>query len=99
MSGKLRSWVAVVSALAMIAAAAPVAAEEDRYDQASSAPILVDVIILRPLGIAALATGVAIMGIIAPMVLVVRPQGIHKPFDLLVRQPARYIWADRLGTH
>ena len=98
MSRRLRNWVAVVSALAMIAAAAPVAASDD-YDQRSSAPIMVDVLILRPLGFAAFATGLGIMVAVAPFVLVVRPQGIHKPFDVLVRQPALYVWRDPLGTH
>ena len=98
MSRRLRSGVAVVSALVMIAVAAPVAASDD-YDQRSSAPIMVDVLILRPLGVAALATGIGIMAIVAPSVLLMRPQGIHKPFDLLVLQPARYIWVDPLGTH
>ena len=98
MSRRLRNWVAVGSALALIASAAPVAAG-DEYDEASSAPIMVDVLFLRPLGLAAFVTGCGIMAIVAPMVLLVRPQGIHKPFDLLVIQPARYVWADPLGTH
>ena len=98
MSRRLRNWVAVVSALAMIAAAAPVAAD-DVYDQRSSAPVLLDVLILRPLGLAALATGVGIMAMVAPFVLITRPTGIHRPFDLLVRQPAFYVWRDPLGTH
>jgi hypothetical protein len=98
MSRRLRNWVAVVSALALVAAAAPVAASDD-YDQRSSAPVLVDVLILRPLGLMAFATGAAIMAVVAPMVLLVRPQGIHKPYDLLVLQPARYVWVDPLGTH
>ena len=61
-------------------------------------PVL-DALILRPIGFAALATGVALFVPAAAFTLITRPLDIGKPFKLLIIRPAKYIWVDPLGYH
>ena len=36
---------------------------------------------------------------VAPVMLVTRPQDLGTPFELLVSRPARFVFADPLGSH
>ena len=61
---------------------------------------LVDLMVLRPFGLVALAVGTLIFVIpVAPIALLSRPEGLHLAFERLVVNPARYVWADPLGSH
>jgi hypothetical protein len=59
----------------------------------------VDVLLLRPAGIAAAAGGLGLFVIAAPIVLITRPHEIGRPFEWLVMKPIRYTWMDPIGDH
>jgi hypothetical protein len=65
----------------------------------SRTPVVFDVLILRPLGLATLALGAGLFVISLPLVAVTRPQDIEKPFNIFLVRPCRFIWKDELGGH
>lgn len=65
-----------------------------------TSPIMTDILILRPIALAALVFSVALFIVpIAPITLLTRPSEIGKPVETLIYGPARYIWVDPLGSH
>ena len=100
----VRRIVAALCTFVLIAGlASPVAASEEFESQlpeenATSHPA-VDAAILRPLGLAALFSGVALFIPVGALTLIARPSEIDKPFGYLVVAPARYVWVDPLGKH
>jgi len=95
---------AALCALVMIAGLADPAFAGSEYESrlpeenATSNPA-VDALFLRPLGLVALASGVALFVPVAAITLITRPQQIDEPFGWLVVAPARYVWVDGLGEH
>ena len=67
-------------------------------DNATSHPA-VDLLVLRPLGLVAFASGLGLFVPAGALTLVTRPSQISEPFEWLVAQPARYVWVDPLGAH
>jgi hypothetical protein len=98
MSRGLRNWAAAFTVLAILATSAPALAT-DTYDERSNASAMVDVLILRPMGLLAFASGAVIFAAISPVMLIARPQELGKPFEALVSAPARYVWQDPIGSH
>jgi hypothetical protein len=101
---RLRRAVAALCAVVMIAGLAGPAFGESEFqsqlpeENATSHPV-VDLLFLRPLGMAALATGASLFVPAAIITLMTRPHEISKPFGHLVVAPARYVWVDGLGKH
>lgn len=62
-------------------------------------PIVLDALILRPLGLVLTAVGTVIALPAAAIVGVTRPVDIGKPFQVLVANPFRYTFIDPLGQH
>jgi hypothetical protein len=63
-------------------------------------PVVFDVLILRPLGLAGMAIGSVLFIVpVAPLTLLTRPSDIGKPWERMVLTPARFVWADPLGLH
>ena len=102
MSHRLRSFVALTAALAVLTiGAAPASALTDEGLAASEAstPVLLDALILRPLGLVLTAVGIVAYAPAFAIVGVTRPTDLGKPFMLLVAKPFRYTFMDRLGSH
>jgi hypothetical protein len=85
--------------------AAPASAEsslgagDDRASE-KSVPIVFDVLVLRPLGLAMTVMGTVFYAFpVAPLTAITRPTDIAKPFRLMVATPARYTFVDPLGEH
>lgn len=95
----IRKGAAIFAAFAMIAMTAAPAVADNNYDPRSNAPAMVDVLILRPMGFAALVVGTGVFLAVAPVVLISRPHEIHKPFYALMGRPAQYVWRDPIGSH
>lgn len=100
----LRRFLAASCALVLLlGAAAPAYASNEsmRSMMAGSDPVspVVDVLLLRPLGLVTLIGGSALFLASLPIVLITRPHEVGKPFDLLVGAPVRYVWVDPLGSH
>lgn len=101
MSNRVRRFIAVVSIaflLASVVSSPALAQSRATADAANASPVL-DVMLLRPAGFVSLAVGVGLMVALAPIVLITRPQEIHKPFEQLVVKPARFLWVDPIGSH
>jgi len=98
---RLRTLSAVLCAVTLVAASVPAAASQNEATAgADNAPPIIDALILRPLGFVALGVGlVTFIAPVGPITLITRPSEIDEPFETLVASPARYIWADPLGSH
>jgi hypothetical protein len=104
MSRVLRSLVAalVTGALLAASAAPALAASESvnmKDERARETPVLLDALLLRPIGMVVTAVGTGIFCMVAPILAITRPTDLGKPFRALVVRPARYTWVDPLGSH
>ena len=98
---RLRRFIAAM-AVAAVVVGSPLSAlanTSDKYGDASSVPVLLDVTVLRPIGFITTVLGVISYVMIAPFVAITRPTEILKPLEILVLVPGRYTWVDPLGTH
>jgi hypothetical protein len=93
-----RTVPAALAVASLLLAAAPARADLDSIDK-NSVPVMVDLLLLRPMGLAVTAVGVAAFVPAGLMTALFRPSEIDKPFDLLVKQPFGYTFQDPLGTH
>jgi hypothetical protein len=93
-----RSFLAFIAVLVVVSLAAPAIANPDRTE-AANAPVVFDVLIMRPLGFATLAIGAGVFVVTAPLVLITRPTDIGVSADRLVMNPVRFLWMDPLGGH
>jgi hypothetical protein len=87
-----------VASLLVLSGAAPARADLEEIDP-NGVPVIFDLVILRPLGLATTALGVAAFVPAAALTALVRPTDIGKPFEVLVKQPFGYTFMDPLGTH
>lgn len=86
--------------LASPALASPFDSDKSGQDEAKSVQVVVDVLVLRPLGLMMTALGTVFYAVpVAPLTLITRPSDIGKPFKLLVAAPAHYTFVDPLGEH
>ncbi len=104
MPTRVRRFLAASCALVLllgVASPAYASSESMRSMMAGSDPVspTVDVLLLRPVAFVSLIAGSALFLVSMPIVAITRPHEIGRPFDLLVAEPARYIWMDPLGTH
>ena len=99
----IRSLVAVLLTSAMILTqAAPAFAVNTMHsveNEPSAVPVLMDAMVLRPIGMIVTAVGAVGFCLVAPFVAMSRPTDLGKPFSALVVAPARYTWVDPLGRH
>lgn len=81
-------------------AGAGTALGRDHGDMESSVPVVFDVVVLRPLGLAMMALGTVFYAApVLPLTLITRPTDVGKPFRLLVITPAKFTFVDPLGQH
>ena len=65
-----------------------------------TSPVMVDLILLRPLGLMTFVLSTALFVVpVLPITLVTRPTEIGKPMRLMLVVPFRYVWVDPLGSH
>jgi hypothetical protein len=99
---RIRALVAALATAALIfSLAAPAAAfTRDTGNAPNQVPAVIDVLLLRPIGLLMTATGVALYVFpVAPMTMLVRPLDIAKPLGPLVVKPGRFTFADPIGYH
>jgi hypothetical protein len=108
MLARTRSFVAALTIAALLfGSAAPAFAGDDltgleRADDGyeASVPVVLDVLLLRPLGLLMTAGGLVLYAFpVLPITAVTRPTQIWKPLGPLVATPARYTFSDPLGSH
>ena len=97
-----RSFVAALALAALVVGgASPAYAYKDEGLQAreKNVPILIDAMVLRPLGLVLTIGGAALAVVPTAFVAITRPTDIVKPLDKLVAEPFRYTFLDPLGEH
>ena len=103
MSRSIRSLVAAFLTSALILTqAAPAFAVNTMHsteNEPNAVPVLIDAIILRPIGMMMTAVGAMGFCLVAPIMAITRPTDLGKPLSALVIAPARYTWVDPLGHH
>jgi hypothetical protein len=67
--------------------------------EADSVPVVVDALLLRPLGFGVMCLGFLTYAVGAPIMAITRPTDMHRPFNSLVILPARFVFVDPLGRH
>ncbi len=100
MFSKLRGLVVtiMICALLSVPSAASAFTEPEDVDE-SSVNVVVDALILRPIGLVVTLGGAVVYGITAAIVGITRPKDIAKPLEPLVLAPARYTFVDPIGQH
>ena len=105
MSARIRSFVATLSIVALVlGSAAPALASSahlaDDDGVQGQVPVVLDVLILRPMGLLMTGAGLVIYAFpVLPITAITRPTQIFKPLGPLVAAPARYTFSDPLGQH
>lgn len=101
MSSVRRPLLAALAAVLLLGALVPPASAETRVGEIQQSPASVgfDMVILRPVGL--IATGVgAVFAVPATLfTAITRPTEIAKPVQFFVMRPARYTFADPIGSH
>lgn len=100
----MRIGSAVLTLVLALSFAAPAAAtsalSRDNGDLENSVPVVVDALLLRPMGLAMTILGAVVYAFpVAPLTAITRPSDIGKPFKMLVGVPGRYTFVDPLGQH
>jgi hypothetical protein len=89
---------AVVGMLAVPATSAFAATGVDLIEN-EKAPPMVDLFLMRPLGLAMLGVSAVLWVPAQAATMVVRPADYRKPIDYLLVKPARFVFVDPLGEH
>ncbi len=72
---------------------------QDEHGSDSAGP-MVDLFVMRPLGLGATVLGAALMAPAAVLMTVAgHPQDMNVPFEALVGTPGRFTFVDPIGTH
>ena len=103
MSQRLRGFAAALAVAALLVANTAFAFE-DISDEGLAAemqrtPVVLDALILRPVGLVMTAVGTVIFLPTAAIVSLTRPTDMPKPFHILVAKPFHYTFLDPLGSH
>ena len=88
-----------VGALLLGHAAPAAAAKTDDYSRTHEVPVLLDVLLLRPIGLVMTAFGTVLAPLPMAIVGITHPPDIFKPFKALVVAPARFTFVDPIGQH
>ena len=97
----LRTLFAALAVVGMLAAPATSAFAGSNIEtlETEKTPPMVDLLLLRPLGLAMLAVSAAVWVPTELFTLMVRPQERQKPIDYMLKGPARFVFVDPLGEH
>jgi hypothetical protein len=96
----VRRFLAAFTLVALVAAPAA-AVTESNVDHAGSshAPAMMDVLVLRPVGLVGLGLSAVLWVPAQLMTLAINPSEWKMPVDHLLAKPARYVFVDPIGTH
>jgi hypothetical protein len=109
MLNRIRRLTAAICLVALVAGSTlpSVASAKESFINSSDAeannmtsPIMVDLLILRPLGLVTMCVSTIFFVFpVIPITLLTRPSEIAKPWDIMVAEPARFVWMHPLGSH
>ena len=91
---------ALTGALVLTSATPAMAFDQETSDLNHSVPVLVDILVMRPIGLLLTVTGLAVYAVpVAPFMLLTRPSDVAKPLGPLVAEPGRFTFVDPIGQH
>jgi len=99
MFGRLRPFAAALGAAGLLVSSAPASAGQLEEIDKQGVPTMVDLALLRPLGLAVTAVGAVAFIPAGAATALFSPDEVDKSFDLLVRGPFEYTFRDPLGSH
>jgi hypothetical protein len=96
----VRRFLAAFALAALVASPAAAVATQrvDKVDSAYAHP-MVDVLVLRPVGLIGLAMSAALWVPAELMTLAVNPTEWYVPMHHLLAKPVRFVFVDPIGTH
>jgi hypothetical protein len=97
----LRTLVAALAVVGVLAAPATsvFAASSVEMTQNEKASPMVDLLLMRPLGLAMLAVSAAAWVPTEAFTVLVRWEDRQKPVDYMLKGPAQFVFVDPLGAH
>ena len=101
----IRGFAAALVGVALLTSSLPAAAASEGFNKDTSGipgqvPVVVDVMLCRPLGLLMTAGGLVLYAFpVLPLTAITRPSDIFKPLGPLVAAPAKYTFSDPLGYH
>lgn len=105
MLASIRGFAAALVGVALLTSSVPALAADGGFNKDTSGvpgqvPVVVDALILRPLGLLMTAGGLMLYAFpVLPLTALTRPSDIFKPIGPLVAAPAKYTFSDPLGYH
>ena len=100
MATRIRRFSAALACAALLGAPAANFARTNIDDIGSGgSPPMVDALLMRPLGLAGLGLSCALFIPAAAIVGAVRPSEFRTTYEMLVLEPARFVFVDPLGSH
>jgi len=94
----LLTALAVIAMLAVPATSAFAASDVDMIESQNASPML-DLFVMRPLGLAMLAVSAALWVPAQALTMIIRPKDYQKPIDYMLKKPATFVFVDPLGEH
>ena len=97
----LRTLLAAFAIVGMLAVPATTAFAGSNVElvENSKAPPMVDLFLMRPLGLVMLGVSAALWVPAQTLCMMVRPQDYQKPIDAMLKRPAKFVFVDPLGGH
>jgi hypothetical protein len=97
----LRILLAALAVIGMLAVPTTTAfaASDIEMIEAQNASPMVDLFLMRPLGLAMLAVSAALWVPAQAATMIIRPQDYQKPIDYMLKKPAKFVFVDPLGEH
>jgi hypothetical protein len=95
----VRRFLAAFALVALFAAPASAVTNERSSIDTSSAPPMMDVLVLRPVGLIGLGLSAVLWVPAQLMTLAINPTEWYMPMDHLLARPARYVFVDPIGSH
>ena len=89
---------AVVGMLAVPAGSVFAGSDIDSTQHQNASP-MVDLLLMRPLGLAMLAVSAALYPPVQGATMVFSPRDWRVPIDYMLKKPAKFVFRDRLGSH
>jgi hypothetical protein len=97
----LRTLLAALAVVGMLAVPATSAFASNNVEliENEKAPLMVDLFLMRPLGLMMLGVSAALWVPAQAATMAIRPMDYKKPIDAMLVKPAKFVFADPLGEH
>ena len=97
----LRTLLAALAVVGTIAAPATstLAASSVEMIETEKASPMVDLFVMRPLGLVFLGVSGVIWVPAQAFTMMIRPRDYQKPIDAMLKEPAKFVFVDPLGEH